>query len=78
MGVRVMDRDAGTAEPSVGLHHEETERHPWCFDCDCYSVPNENGECGNCGSEVKILTENPRENRLEGDGLHGWARRLPP
>jgi len=25
---------------------------PWCSTCKCYSVPENNGKCGNCGTEI--------------------------
>jgi predicted RNA-binding protein with PUA domain len=28
---------------------------PWCHECECYSVPDDSGECGECGSDVEIL-----------------------
>jgi len=25
---------------------------PWCPSCGCYSVPNENDNCGDCGRDI--------------------------
>ena len=32
---------------------------PWCEACQCFSVPNDAAECGECGGDV-ILREAPR------------------
>lgn len=34
------------------MTQEIPERMPWCTECDCYAVPDENGECGDCGTEI--------------------------
>jgi hypothetical protein len=26
---------------------------PWCPSCDCYAVPNDAGQCGDCGASIK-------------------------
>lgn len=28
------------------------ETLPWCPDCECFAVPDDDGECGDCGSSV--------------------------
>lgn len=31
---------------------ESTEKLPWCPDCDVFAVPDDDGDCGECGTAV--------------------------
>jgi uncharacterized paraquat-inducible protein A len=33
---------------------EETERLPWCPECEVIAVPTDEGECGSCGTETVL------------------------
>jgi hypothetical protein len=32
--------------------HDETERLPWCTECEAFAVPTDDGNCGDCGTSV--------------------------
>lgn len=32
----------------------QTERLPWCDTCNCFAVPTDDGECGECGSAIRL------------------------
>lgn len=49
--------------------------YPWCHECDGYSVPKDDGTCGECGSEVKMIDEPPRR-ELDGEELYAYRRRF--
>ncbi len=36
-----------------------SETLPWCESCEAYSVPVENGECGECGATVQYVEADP-------------------
>lgn len=41
-----------TERASVRLHErDDSERVPWCPDCECFAVPDD-GACGDCGSSI--------------------------
>lgn len=35
-------------------HNETTERMPWCPSCEAFSVPLDDGSCGECGTEIEL------------------------
>ena len=42
----------------------EYKRLPWCDECEVFAVPTDDGECGQCGSDVVFRdAEELREQR---------------
>ena len=69
----------------------QEELLPWCDECEAFAVPDEDGACGECGSEVVLtdggrdadlmalerrLDEQVEQQRRQADALEDLAERL--
>lgn len=48
----VLCGECARVEQAITDGGRETERLPWCPNCEAFAVPSDDGECGDCGTDV--------------------------